>query len=158
MVVTTKVVKHSHWVGLVNSCGLHVYLVFKLVCCCLSFPFNCLDMCTCDRLWSWELTRTPWTAHKKHVPCCHSSAHGSGACCCVYGPRELLVLWSSSVVVIGWRNLFSWCINKRWSMKQERHELQFPNVPRNTEENWLNLGLETSWRRLRLMRSSMRNS
>ena len=44
---------------------------------------------------------------RKHVPCCHTSAHGSGACCFVYGPRELLVLWSSSVAVIGWRNLFS---------------------------------------------------
>ena len=119
----------------VSLCSLHVYR-------CLSSLFNCLDMCTCDRLWSWELTRTPWMAQgsRKHVPCCHTSAHGSGTCCCVYGPRVLLVLWSS-VAVIGWKNVFSdwtsarssWCINKRWLMKQERHELQFSNMPRNAE-------------------------
>ena len=38
-------------------------------------------------------------------------------------------------------------------MKQQRHELQFPNMHRNTEEDQLTSGLETSRRRLRLMKS-----
>ena len=37
---------------------------------------------------------------RKHVPCRHTSAHGSGACCCVHGPRELLVLWSSRSLLL----------------------------------------------------------
>ena len=40
-------------------------------------------------------------------------------------------------------------------MEQERHELQFPNMPRNTEEHQLTSGLELSRRRLRLMKCSM---
>ena len=38
------------------------------------------------------------------------------------------------------------------------HELQFPNMPKNTEENQLTSGLEMGRRRLRLMKSSVRNS
>ena len=112
MLITTEVVKHSHGVGLVNSYVQSVPAVFMSIlfpACVLTFvlPVKLLRRVHLRPTVILRVDAHSVNGSRKHVPCCHTSAHGSGACCFVYGPRELVVLWSSSVAVIGWRNLFS---------------------------------------------------
>ena len=76
--------------------ALRVYLPFSL---CVVSPDNCLTAQTCapatdrnlesDCVMIWPIS----TAREK-VPFSHTSAHGSGACCCDHGTRESpWVLW-----------------------------------------------------------------
>ena len=141
-------------------------LFFQPVYCSLYLPFDSLDTCTCDWLWSWETTRTPWVAQENTSHAVTRPRMVAELVVAFTDPGSFLALWSSKrrffwmEEFVKWLNIrrTSWCVEKWWSMKQERHELQFAYMHRKTEEDWLASGLETSRRRLRLMKSSVWNS
>ena len=66
MVVTTQVVKHSHWVSLVNSCVQSVSVVFMSILffslCIVLRPslFDCLRGNTHERRWFGRTDIIPW--------------------------------------------------------------------------------------------------
>ena len=97
-------------------------------------PFNCLDMCTCDRVWSWEsvMIRPSPTALEK-VPFSHTSAHVA----------ELVVTFqgvSVGVLVRRWNLDGRTCAEAATvgnasgsAARREQHELQLSQLPKMSE-------------------------
>ena len=88
------------------------------------------------------MIRPSSTAQEK-VPFSHTSAHGSGACCCDYGTRSLRER-SGTSLESGWKNLCRGC--NSWKPKCR--------LPKTPEETWLISEWERSRRRSRVNRMS----